>query len=120
MSEIWANLATVAAALGGYEGLKYVVNTVMYKKSYLKKEEAEADKAEINNLNDFAAEWKALYEQSEAKKSLLETKVETLILEKEGYLNKILDAGLENQRLLFFRCNRLECTEREPQKFTTD
>lgn len=112
MNEILTTGAAFLGALGGYEALKFGVNTILYRGSYKKKEEAEAGKAELANLNDFANEWKALYEQSEAKLAIKEAKNEALLLEKSDYLSQLMKAGLENQRLLFFRCDRLDCGTR--------
>jgi hypothetical protein len=112
MNEVLTNAAAFLGALGGYEALKFGVNTWLYRGSYKKKEEAEAGKAELDNLNDFAAEWKSLYERSEAKLLEKELKNEALLLEKSDYLSQLMKAGLENQRLLFFRCDRLDCGTR--------
>lgn len=112
MNEALTTGAAFLAALGGYEALKFGVNTWLYRGSYKKKEEAEASKAELNNLNDFANEWKELYNRSEAKLLEKDTKIDTLLLEKSEYLSQLMKAGLENQRLLFFRCDRLDCNTR--------
>jgi chromosome segregation ATPase len=86
-----------------------------------RKEAAAAKKAEAENITQYAAEWKELYEKKEAKVHELDTKIDQLYVEKNEDRERIRDLQsknvkleLENQALNFKKCEVRGCKERKP------
>ena len=86
-----------------------------------RKEAAAAKKAEAENITQYAAEWKELYEKREAKVHELDTKIDQLYVEKNEDRERIRDLQsknvkleLENQALNFKKCEVRGCKERKP------
>ena len=86
-----------------------------------RKEAAAAKKAEAENITQYAAEWKELYEKKEAKVHELDTKIDQLYVEKNEDRERIRDLQsknvkleLENQALNFKKCEDRGCKERKP------
>lgn len=86
-----------------------------------RKEAAAAKKAEAENITQYAAEWKELYEKKEAKVHELDTKIDQLYVEKNEDREHIRDLQsknvkleLENQALNFKKCEVRGCKERKP------
>ena len=86
-----------------------------------RKEAAAAKKAEAENITQYAAEWKELYEKKEAKVHELDTKIDQLYVEKDEDRERIRDLQsknvkleLENQALNFKKCEVRGCKERKP------
>lgn len=86
-----------------------------------RKEAAAAKKAEAENITQYAAEWKELYEKKEAKVHELDTKIDQLYLEKNEDRERIRDLQsknakleLENQALNFKKCEVRGCKDRQP------
>mgnify|MGYP000348694086 CR=1 FL=1 len=86
-----------------------------------KRKEAAAKKAEAENITQYAAEWKELYEKKEAKVHELDTKIDQLYVEKNEDRERIRDLQsknvkleLENQSLNFKKCEVRGCKERKP------
>lgn len=86
-----------------------------------RKEAAAAKKAEAENITQYAAEWKELYEKKEAKVHELDTKIDQLYVEKNEDRKRIRDLQsknvkleLENQALNFKKCEVRGCKERKP------
>lgn len=86
-----------------------------------RKEAAAAKKAEAENITQYAAEWKELYEKKEAKVHELDTKIDQLYVEKNEDRERIRDLQsknvkleLENQSLNFKKCEVRGCKERKP------
>lgn len=80
-----------------------------------------AKKAEAENITQYAAEWKELYEKKEAKVHELDTKIDQLYVEKNEDRERIRDLQsknvkleLENQSLNFKKCEVRGCKERKP------
>lgn len=86
-----------------------------------RKEAAAAKKAEAENITQYAAEWKELYEKKEAKVNELNEKIDQLYAEKKEdrlrmreLLEKNARLELQNQALDFRKCNVRGCPNRKP------
>lgn len=86
-----------------------------------RKEEAEARKAETDNITSYAAEWKELYEKKEAKVHELDAKIDKLYLEKEEdrkHMREIMEQNqeyaLKNKELEILKCKKRGCQDRQP------
>lgn len=99
-----------------------LIGVFMFYNSKKRKEEAQATMAETDNINQYAAEWKELYEKKEAKVIEMGDTINRLYREKnedrlrirEG-MEEITRLKLENQRLNFLKCDiALKCFDRVP------
>ena len=86
-----------------------------------RKEYAEARGAEADNITQYAAEWKELYEKRDAACAVKGTKIDWLYQEKASDRQRIRDLqeknaalALENQALRFRECKVRGCARREP------
>ena len=86
-----------------------------------KQEEAAARAAEGDNITRYAAEWKELYEQRDKRVDELNSKIDTLYLEKEEDRKTIRDLreknvqqSLELQKAQFMKCEVKGCDKRQP------
>lgn len=93
----------------------------LVKDSKKRKEQAEARKAEADNITSYATEWKELYEKKETKVVELEAKIEKLYDEKNEDRKRIRELmeknqilELKNQSLEIMKCKRRGCKDREP------
>ena len=59
-----------------------LLGAFMFYDSKKRREAAQAEKAEADNISQYAAEWKELYEKKEAKVHELDTKIDQLYVEK--------------------------------------
>ena len=83
--------------------------------------EAEARKAEQDNIVGFAEEWKALYEQRDKRVDELNAKIDQLYLEKETDRQRIRELqekcqqySLDLQAAKFLKCEVKGCKDRQP------
>lgn len=83
--------------------------------------EAEARKAEQDNVASFAEEWKALYEQRDKRVDELNAKIDQLYLEKETDRQRIRELqekcqqfSLDLQAAKFLKCEVKGCKDRQP------
>ena len=83
--------------------------------------EAEALKAEQDNVASFAEEWKALYEQRDKRVDELNAKIDQLYLEKETDRQRIRELqekcqkfSLDLQAAKFLKCEVKGCKDRQP------
>lgn len=83
--------------------------------------EAEALKAEQDNVASFAEEWKALYEQRDKRVDELNAKIDQLYLEKETDRQRIRELqekcqqfSLDLQAAKFLKCEVKGCKDRKP------
>ena len=86
-----------------------------------RKANAEARKAEMDNLTGYAEEWKGLYEQRDKRVDELNAKIDQLYQEKETDRQRIRELQekntaltLENQSLKIKRCEVKGCKDRRP------
>lgn len=86
-----------------------------------RKEEAEARKAETDNITSYAEEWKELYEKKEAKVHELDAKIDKLYMEKEEdrkHMREVMEQNqeyaLKNKELEILKCKKRGCSERQP------
>ena len=86
-----------------------------------RKANAEARKAEMDNLTGYAEEWKGLYEQRDRRVEELNAKIDQLYQEKETDRQRIRELQekntaltLENQSLKIKRCEVKGCKDRQP------
>ncbi len=86
-----------------------------------RKEEAEAKKAEADNITAYAAEWKKNYDEEKATVSRLNDKIDQLYAEKENDRSRIRELmekntklELDNLRLEVTKCLKRGCKDREP------
>lgn len=98
-----------------------LIGAFQFYDSKKRKEAAAAKKAEAENITQYAAEWKELYEKKEAKVHELDTKIDHLYLEKNEDRERIRDLQsknakleLENQALNFKKCEVRGCKDRQP------
>ena len=83
--------------------------------------EAEARKAEQDNVASFAEEWKALYEQRDKRVDELNAKIDQLYLDKETDRQRIRELqekcqqfSLDLQAAKFLKCEVKGCKDRQP------
>jgi chromosome segregation ATPase len=98
-----------------------LIGAFQFYDSKKRKEAAAAKKAEAENITQYAAEWKELYEKKEAKVHELDTKIDQLYVEKNEDRERIRDLQarnakleLENQALNFKKCEVRGCKDRQP------
>lgn len=98
-----------------------LLGVFMFYEQKRRKEEAEARKAEADNITQYAAEWKELYERQVETVDALNGKIDRLYAEKEEDRKRIRELqesntamALENQSLKIKECRRRGCTQREP------
>lgn len=98
-----------------------LIGVFMFYDSKKRREAAQAEKAEADNISQYATEWKELYEKKEAKVHELDTKIDQLYLEKNEDRERIRDLQsknakleLENQALNFKKCEVRGCKDRKP------
>ena len=116
-------ISQIVAMIGGIVAtiLLPLIGAFQFYDSKKRKEAAAAKKAEAENITQYAAEWKELYEKKEAKVHELDTKIEQLYVEKNEDRERIRDLQsknvkleLENQALNFKKCEVRGCKERKP------
>ena len=83
--------------------------------------EAEARKAEQDNVASFAEEWKALYEQRDKRVDELNAKIDQLYQDKETDRQRIRELqekcqqySLDLQAAKFLKCEVKGCKDRQP------
>lgn len=98
-----------------------LLGAFMFYDSKKRREAAQAEKAEADNISQYATEWKELYEKKEAKVHELDTKIDQLYIEKNEDRERIRDLQsknakleLENQALNFKKCEVRGCKDRQP------
>ncbi len=86
-----------------------------------RKEAAAAAKAESDNITQYAAQWKVLYEEKEEVVKELNAKIDRLYAEKRedreemnGLITKNQELSLKVQSLEFYRCEVRGCINRRP------
>lgn len=113
----------IIAMIGGIVAtiLIPLIGAFQFYDSKKRKEAAAAKKVEADNITQYAAEWKELYEKKEAKVHELDTKIDQLYLEKNEDRERIRDLQsknakleLENQALNFKKCEVRGCKDRQP------
>ena len=116
-------ISQIVAMTGGIVStiLLPLIGAFQFYDSKKRKEAAAAKKAEAENITQYAAEWKELYEKKEAKVHELDTKIDQLYVEKNEDRERIRDLQsknvkleLENQALNFKKCEVRGCKERKP------
>lgn len=116
-------ISQIVAMIGGIVAtiLLPLIGAFQFYDSKKRKEAAAAKKAEAENITQYAAEWKELYEKKEAKVHELDTKIGQLYVEKNEDRERIRDLQsknvkleLENQALNFKKCEVRGCKERKP------
>lgn len=116
-------ISQIVAMIGGIVAtiLLPLIGAFQFYDSKKRKEAAAAKKAEAENITQYAAEWKELYEKKEAKVHELDTKIDQLYVEKNEDRERIRDLQsknvkleLENQALNFRKCEVRGCKERKP------
>lgn len=116
-------ISQIVAMTGGIVAtiLLPLIGAFQFYDSKKRKEAAAAKKAEAENITQYAAEWKELYEKKEAKVHELDTKIDQLYVEKNEDRERIRDLQsknvkleLENQSLNFKKCEVRGCKERKP------
>ena len=116
-------ISQIVAMTGGIVAtiLLPLLGAFQFYDSKKRQEAAAAKKAEAENITQYAAEWKELYEKKEAKVHELDTKIDQLYVEKNEDRERIRDLQsknvkleLENQALNFKKCEVRGCKERKP------
>ena len=116
-------ISQIVAMIGGIVAtiLLPLIGAFQFYDSKKRREAAAAKKAEAENITQYAAEWKELYEKKEAKVHELDTKIDQLYVEKNEDRERIRDLQsknvkleLENQALNFKKCEVRGCKERKP------
>lgn len=98
-----------------------LIGAFQFYDSKKRKEAASANKAEADNITQYAAEWKKCYEEERKVEEELNRKIDQLYKEKEQDRERIRDLQsknvkleLENQALNFKKCGVRGCKERIP------
>lgn len=116
-------ISQIVAMIGGIVAtiLLPLIGAFQFYDSKKRKEAAAAKKAEAENITQYAAEWKELYEKKEAKVHELDTKIDQLYVEKNedrecirDLQSKNVKLELDNQSLNFKKCEVRGCKERKP------
>lgn len=116
-------ISQIVTMIGGIVAtiLLPLIGAFQFYDSKKRKEAAAAKKAEAENITQYAAEWKELYEKKEAKVHELDTKIDQLYVEKNEDRERIRDLQsknvkleLETQSLKFKKCEVRGCKERKP------
>lgn len=79
-----------------------------------KQAEASAKATEIDNINSYAQEWKALYEKKEAKVTELEARAEDDRRRIRELTERNMQLSLELQKAQFMKCEVKGCEKRQP------
>lgn len=86
-----------------------------------RKAEAEARKAEADNITSYAAEWKELYERKDQRVHELDAKIDELYIqinENRDQIRELYEKNtaleLERQKLEIKRCDVRGCDKRRP------
>ena len=86
-----------------------------------RKEAAAASKAESENITQYAAQWKALYDEKEEVIKELNSKIDRMYVEKredrtemDALMAKNQELSLKVQSLEFYRCEVRGCINRKP------
>lgn len=98
-----------------------LIGAFMFYDSKKRREDAQAEKAEAENITQYAAEWKKCYEEERKVEEELNGKIDRLYMEKEQDRERIRDLQsknarleLENQALNFKKCEVRGCKDRQP------
>jgi len=98
-----------------------LLGVFLFYDSKKRKANAEARKAEMDNLTGYADEWKALYEQRDKRVDELNAKIDQLYKEKEDDRQRIRELqeknttlALENTSLRIKECQVKGCKSRVP------
>ena len=98
-----------------------VLGVFLFYDSKKRKANAEARRAELDNLTVYADEWKALYEQRDKRVDELNVKIDQLYKEKEDDRQRIRELqeknttlALENTSLRIKECQVKGCKNRIP------
>ena len=98
-----------------------VLGVFLFYDSKKRKANAEARRAELDNLTVYADEWKALYEQRDKRVDELNVKIDQLYKEKEDDRQRIRELqeknttlALENTSLRIKECQVKGCKNRVP------
>lgn len=98
-----------------------VLGVFLFYDSKKRKANAEARRAELDNLTLYADEWKALYEQRDKRVDELNAKIDQLYKEKEDDRQRIRELqeknttlALENTSLRIKECQVKGCKSRVP------
>lgn len=112
-------LSTIIQLFGSL--ITLVVLPLLLLRSKTKQAEAEADKAEADNISTYANEWKELYEKKEKRVAELDEKIDQLYAEISKYRDTIRELSernselaVQNQALEFRKCNKHGCPDRIP------
>lgn len=120
---IMEQVSQIITMVGGAIATTFLplLGAFMFYDSKKRREAAQAEKAEADNITQYAAEWKELYEKKEAKVSELNAKIDQLYIEKNEDRERIRDLQsrnvkleLENQALNFKKCEVRGCKDRQP------
>ena len=116
-------LSEIISMIGG--GVSSIVlpllGVLLFYDAKQRKAYAEARRAEADNITQYAAEWKELYENEHSDKSALNDKIDQLYQEKEQDRQRIRELqekntslALENQALKIRECKVKGCQQRQP------
>ena len=98
-----------------------LLTALLFYDSKKRKANAEARRAELDNLTVYADEWKALYEQRDKRVDELNAKIDQLYQEKETDRQRIRELQEKNTQLTldlqaanFKKCEKKGCGDRQP------
>ena len=114
-TEIIGIIASMSAAGGGWELIKYMLNI----RSNKRKERAEADKAEAEangaELGVLRETVEFLQQQLKEKEERFANQTDRLREVQDKYFNLMQEKAKADLELQRFRCVRPKCVQREPQ-----
>lgn len=113
-------IVTVVSSLVSSVALP-LLGVFLFYDSKKRKANAEACKAEMDNLTGYAEEWKGLYEQRDKRVDELNAKIDRLYQEKEADRQRIrelteknMQLSMEFQKANFLKCEVKGCKDRQP------
>ena len=121
--ELLTTLSRLSNVIGGFVTavLIPVAGYWVYREYNKRKAAAEAKKAEADNITQYAAEWKELYEKKERRVGELDAKIDSLYEKIDEYRGRVRELTEKNTELMiknnaleFRKCNKHGCSDREP------
>jgi len=114
-------ILAVIAALGGWEAIKWVLNTFLYRKTNARKEDASADAAEITNLLSVIEKLNTQIERYDERLKQRDDKVDAIYRDWRNSQNEVQiwaqkyhELELKSKEAEVRRCDVRGCKDRIP------
>lgn len=117
----WQGIVAVVGALGGWEAIKWLLNTFLYRKTNVRKEDASADAIEIRIQHDVIESLNKQIDWYENRLKQRDEKVDTIYRdwrnsqnEVNSWTQKFHELELKNKEAEIRRCDVRGCQNRIP------